>query len=52
MALIKLRKSNETAGEMGLPFIKSDQICTGRNTREVHKVDGIDKTLPTQSSRR
>jgi hypothetical protein len=43
MALIKLRKSNETGEEVGVSFINTDQIveiCFGQNTTEVQMADG------------
>jgi hypothetical protein len=43
MALIKLRKSNETGEEVGVSFINTDQIveiCAGQNTTEVQMADG------------
>ena len=43
MALIKLRKANETGEEEGIVFVNTDQIVSisaGQNVTEVHLADG------------
>jgi len=43
MALIKLRKANETGQEVGVVFVNTDQIVTvgaGQNATELEMVDG------------
>jgi hypothetical protein len=43
MALIKLRKANETGAEVGIVFINPDQIlavASGQNTTEIQMADG------------
>jgi hypothetical protein len=43
MALIKLRKANETGEDEGVVFVNTDQIVSisaGQNATEVHLVDG------------
>ena len=43
MALIKLRKANETGQEVGVVFVNTDQIVTvgaGQNVTELEMVDG------------
>jgi hypothetical protein len=43
MALIKLRKANDTGQDEGVVFINTDQIVSisaGQNVTEVHLVDG------------
>jgi hypothetical protein len=43
MALIKLRKANETGQEVGVVFVNTDQIITvgaGQNVTELVMVDG------------
>jgi hypothetical protein len=43
MALIKLRKANETGQEIGVVFVNADQIVTvgaGQNVTELQTADG------------
>jgi hypothetical protein len=43
MALIKLRKANETGQEVGVVFVNTDQIVTvgaGQNVTELQMADG------------